>query len=181
MGSILVAALYFKGPLPGTYYVPNNFTNHNDFQISYWGFWTTKIAGVSQFYKKLGEDSGDFEIVEAPWNFHWGLTIFHHYQKVHKKLVRIGFVGKLVERYTASEFNLNDPNLDFQRYVDLQQPETFREKNIRYVILHKDLHSEVGDEFKTPNNEVERIVELYQESFGPPLFEDETIVVFSVN
>jgi hypothetical protein len=189
-GLLLGIALYLGGPFPTAYYVPNNFTNHSDFQFA-WAEERTDGAQLSRrfrltdfyattlpdFYQRLRDEPGDFEIVEAPSSYNWLLTPYHAYQRWHRKPVRLGVIQARVSNSEPIVLPLDDRRLRLDRYVDLRDPGRLRDSGVRYVVLHKDLGAETGGLLAT--HEMSAVIELHRRTFGAPFFEDPQIVVFS--
>lgn len=175
-GSALALALYLFGPLPETYRMPGNFTTHVDYQ----DLLLDEDAGpaVSEFYWRLREEPGDFAIAEAPWqNSRWMIP-YHHFQRVHRRPVRIGFAGRLLAAPNPDELALGDPRVAFRTFVDLADPAALRRAGIRYVVLHRDLGAEVG--YPTLSMDLSPVIAWYAQHVGQPVFEDATISVFAL-
>lgn len=182
VSSLLAGVLYLKGPLPATLSSPNNFTTHPDFQESElqrlpWEPAPTPLP-ISGFYRRLREEPGDFAIVEAPWHSSLRMIPYHRYQEVHRKPVRVGFLGELSPVPNPDEFPLEDPRMDFRLFVDVSDPVALREAGVRYVVLHRNLGVELG--FPTLSFDLDAAIAWVAQRVGPPVFEDDRLVVFAL-
>ena len=186
----LVVLLLSAGPLPATYYHPNNWTNHAIFQYSYAASHPYSInrllqpAEMPAFYRKLGqEEPGSITIVEAPWYYQWGINNLPYYQRVHGQHTRIGFIDPSPHPTRLGELPLDRTGLEFRNFVHLADRGGLREGGVQFAILHKDLQEEIK---RVPVTEVleepdvSSWIEKYRDWFGDPVYEDALIVVFAV-
>jgi hypothetical protein len=173
------------GPLRQIYYAPNNFTNHAMFQ--YYPsldpernpFAKSLSRPFSAYYGKLSEQPpASLRIIEAPWYYEWAYNPFPFYQRVHHQLVEIGFVRS--EADPPGEVPAFDRRFRFHNFVHLQDINTLCAHKIDRVVLHKDLEKEVGRTTgRDFSREMPMLIAQYQHAFGPPVFEDEWLVVFT--
>lgn len=107
------ATLALAGPLPQTYYTPNNFTSHGAFQHRYepidWSksffseltperFTATIVVSadqVSPFYKLIGNTPNGRPIVEYPMMIGDHCDPLYYYQYFHRRPVIVGYVTDL--------------------------------------------------------------------------------------
>jgi hypothetical protein len=95
---------FIKGPIPETYAVPNNFTNHSAFQGSYeshtWArsdarhtypsFIATKES-IPDFYPWLAQQEYADKIIEYPFDICNFNDLYYYYQHFHRKQVIVGY------------------------------------------------------------------------------------------
>jgi hypothetical protein len=173
------------GPLRRVYYAPNNFMNHAAFQ--YYPYFDaqrnpyvrelSRPASVSSFYFKLGRfPAGSLRILEVPWFYEWQHNPYPFYQQVHHQRVAIGFVK--AGPSPAGETPPFDSRFRFRNFVHLLDPKDVCAHDIDRVIFHKDLERELvrpaGREF---SEELSILIPLYEREYGPPVFEDDKLVV----
>jgi hypothetical protein len=98
------ALLFLAGPLPETYAMPNNFTNHSTFQGSYerhsWAQSDARhvypdpilsAARVPAFYRTIATDEAVDAIVEYPYDICNYNSVFYFFQHFHRKRVVAGY------------------------------------------------------------------------------------------
>ena len=172
-GAFLVAALTATGPLPVAYSMPDNFTAHPEYLDP---AAPTSVPAVPGFYQRLRDEPGDFAIVEAPLRNSPDLFPYHVYQRLHRKRVRIGFVGSLLDPPDADEFPLDPDRAAFRTFVDVASPEALRASGARYLVMHRDLGQELG--LPGLRFDLQPAIDAYARRFGPPVYEDPLLAVF---
>jgi hypothetical protein len=118
--------------------------------------------------------------VEAPWHFYF--HDFAYLQRIHRQHVVIGFVGDADAPARDGEVGAHDDDIRLRRAVRLDDREGLRARSISYVVLHRDIRTEmrwVTGITETPID-MAHWESLYRCWFGPPIFDDGTIVVFDV-
>jgi hypothetical protein len=177
----LASALWLTGPLPAMLRA-GNFSTHPDYlesdaQRLAWEPAPQPLA-ISRFYERLRNERGDFAIVEAPFHNSRRMIPYHRYQEIHGRPVRIGFLGELSPAFNPDEFPLDAPGLAFRSFVDLSDSAALRESGVRYLVLHRHLGAELG--LPALGVDLAPAIEWYAQQVGPPVFEDEHIVVFAL-
>jgi hypothetical protein len=180
--------LTFKlGPIGQTYYAPNSFTNHAVFQ--YYPYFDVErnpykrilSRPVSPFYTELGrQPASSLRIVEAPWHYEWHYNLYPLYQSVHRQRVIIGFLTK-DPPYPSGELPPFDRRFRFSNLVHLEDRPDVCAHRIDRIVFHKDLQRELD----LPANEgfskdLSRLIPEYRRDYGPPVFEDDTLIVFDM-
>jgi len=191
---IFLLLLFKSGPLLSIYRYPNNFTNHSAFQESYEAFsvekpyksgfydvFTVDENSVHNFYKKIGSEKDTYKIIEYPMIIADHLNPFYYYQFFHKKGVIIGyfsnssFVGRCLNAPETKD------NLHFKNMVDLSNIRDITASNAKYIILHKNVLNEAAATHNSDfNGYVDTLKEKYVKVFGPPIVEDQSIIVFGI-
>lgn len=185
---MLSGLLVVLGPIPGVYYYPNNWTNHGLFQYSYNrledSFSYQRVlqpVEVPEFYRKLGESpAGRLTIVEAPWHLEWLNNNYPFLQQVHRQWMMVGLPGDLDPSLGTTQLPQGDTRFDFDLFFFLTDLQRARELGIRFVVFHKDLSSEIPNTYPRRRLDVSGWIDFYIRQVGPPLFEDEQIVVFEM-
>jgi hypothetical protein len=175
------------GPLGRTYYAPNGFTNHAAFQ--YYPYFDDArnhykrdlSRPVSAFYTELGrQPAASLRLLEAPWYYEWHYNPYPFYQRVHRQRVAIGFVKS--EPFPSGELPAFDRRFRFSNFVHLQDRHDICAHGIDRVVLHKDLQRELGKPADRDfSQDMARLIPEYRRDYGPPVFEDDTLVVFDMN
>jgi hypothetical protein len=189
--AILVVGLVVSGPLPRIMVRPNNWTNHGWFQYAYD---PARLAWrcpeeVPRFYRELArQPAGSLRILEAPWWHAWENVYFPCYQRVHGQYMAIGFVSPL-ERAAApsglpraAEAPLLAPGrpFRFRNFVHVSDEAGLRRLGIRYVVYHRSLEAEMGVDSPDYRVDIEPWLALYRSRYGPPVYEDGTLLAFDV-
>ena len=174
------------GPISRIYYAPNNFTNHALFQ--YYPYFDERNAytqslslPVPPFYFELGrQPASSLRIIEAPWVYAWHYNPYPLYQGVHRQRVVIGFIAKSPP-FPSGELPPFDRRFRFSNFVHLEDRHDVCAHRIDRLVFHKDLRRELNQ----PDNEafprdLARFIPQYRRDYGPPVFEDDTLVVFDL-
>lgn len=185
MGMAWVVVLAKAGPLQRIYYAPNNFTNDAAFEY-YPSFLPERNLYVKYlshqvpaYYAELGrQPPASLRIVEAPWYYEWAFNPYPFYQRIHHQIVEIGFVRS--EPDPVGEVSAFDPRFQFHNFVHLLDQKSLCAHKIDQVIFHKDLEREIGITVgRNFAREVPMFTAEYRQLYGSPVFEDDSLVVFS--
>ena len=202
----LFAFFFLQGPLPQTYSMPNQFTNHSAFQEHYGPMeWSRSYQsdmsvsqGISQsdvslFYKKLAEER-DVSIIEYPMLMGDHFNLYYYYQHFHKKEIFAGYtrrqpplqaekehvLGYYVLDQIFWKFSDKEP-LRWKRYVDVADPKEVRDSGARYIVVHRQLLREMyptgSPVYHVP---IFRLSQQLRKTYGEPVYRDEKIYVFKV-
>jgi len=189
--ALAVAGLFLSGPLPRLHARPNNWTNHGWFQNAY------DPAGLDwrcppeapRFYRELAaQPRGSLRILEAPWWHAWENVYFPCYQQVHRQYMAIGFVAPRERAASpsglprAAELPLLAPGAPFRfrNFVHVADEAGLRRRAIRYVVFHRSLEAEMGVDSPDYRVDVSPWIAEYRARYGPPVYEDRTLVAFDV-
>lgn len=176
---VFFTLLYFFGPLPRLYTSPNNFTTHQSIQGNYAdAFYDKKVnIPVSKFYYNLSKDNEAYSIIEAPWYYYDHFNRFHMYQKIHKKSVIIGFMHLFGTRFTPSEIGLKDrQKYAFRQYIGLEEEERIKNSGARYLLVHRDINSEMA--FNKKYIDISSLIKEMSYLYGAPVYCDKFLIVF---
>lgn len=181
-------ALLYLGPLQYMFSVPNQWLPCSIHKGIVTTKHQTKKHSLSKFYYYLNSlPPESVFIVEAPWFFFMDNDINESYQKIHRQRMGIGFINEIgnQDRWGEGEFNSNADGLEFKYFINLCNARSFIERHVNFLILHKDLKAEM-EKLNVPflgyfpPYKIEPVMEYSTRNFGPPIFEDETIIVFKV-
>lgn len=211
IAAAFLVALFLTGPLPNTYFSPNNFTNHSAFQESYkpltWDHsFVSDMAGknfvanernMPSFYQQLSNEPDTMAIIEYPMMLGDHFNLFYYYQHFHGKKVITGYIDDLPIGQEGNGFvyanmyadevlsHMNDiRKVKFINMIDMTDIEALGQSPARYIILHKHLLKEMF-----PNLVKNRMIytpvfylsKIYRKAFGQPVFEDQNIIVFEIS
>lgn len=185
----LGALLLTMGPLKQIYYYPNNWTNHGLFQYCYspenrkfhYRF-ITKPEFVSKFYYDLSaQPPGSLMLLEAPWYYAWHINPYPHFQRLHRQKMMIGFIDDPKRWDRAGEYPPGFSRMRFWSFVHLSQHKEIAGRGVDYVVLHRDLSSEVPNTAARIQVDMTRWIAEYRSVYGNPYFEDASIVVFKTD
>ncbi|MEB2284059.1 MAG: hypothetical protein B6D46_02105 [Polyangiaceae bacterium UTPRO1] len=185
-GAMAVAAgglLLAGGPLPWIYGTVNDFTNHISYQADYRPgryFERFRPQAPSVFYVRLAtEPPGSMTIAEAPWFYYFHSLAYC--QRIHRQRVVLGLITAASATPREGELSAADPGIVLRNAVDLADPAQLRRKDVRYVVFHRDPIAET----RWPTGVTERAIDIsgwiarYAHLYGPPVFEDDQLVVFA--
>jgi len=193
-----LVAMGLSGPLRGTDYVPNDWTNHALFQYYPDMSWqnddrmrtpqmsvmlrTLRTATVSPFYAQLGRlPPMSLHLLEAPVFREWHYNPFPVYQRVHRQPTFVGFVDDRSNPTHSNEVPLSDGRFTFRRFVHVLDEKRVCEAHIDLVLFHKNLAREIG--VPTPTDltpTVPKMIAFYIQHYGPPVYEDARLAVFDM-
>ena len=185
---VLGVSLLAFGPLPSIHYRPNDFTNHTVFQYDYapnflHNFATKNfgLQGIPAFYLELAKEPADGRaIVEAPWYYEWHRSPLPIYQRVHRWPVHVGFVTRPGERLPYGELPWPDARFAFRSFVHVADFRAMRERNVRYVVFHKNPPRQPDDDRHPSLADARAWIDEYRRNVGAPVHEDADLTVFEL-
>jgi hypothetical protein len=175
------------GPLPATYYRPNNWTNHALFQYAYSfnshdaRYDRLRMTKVPPFYRHLRETAapGSLLIAEAPWNFEWHRNPYPYFQQIHRQRMVVGFVVTPEQAPVGGELLPGQPGTAFRNFVHVSDFPGLKERGVDYVVFHKDLGKARPRWPERAFVDPAPALRLYRSVCAAPTYEDSEIVVFS--
>lgn len=154
---------------------------------------------ASNFYRRLREHGDDGAILELP--FTMVFPIYDLYQRIHRRPI---FTGALGSGDWYEVFN-REKRFRLRRTVDVRDREVLAALPVRYVVVHRDINSEIGTMYRsllafetthhllktkdfdwwfTPRNTQHvkgtALLQWSASQFGPPVYEDDQVVVYTV-
>ena len=175
----------------------------------YFPSYEISINQVPAFYRNLARDVSTNAIIEYPFDFADHSNLCYFYQRQHQKRVLVGYCSdarkikfslspemmamrareKVVLAHTRPEFFLKTPDIKsrthFRNMVDINDDKDLMASGADYIVMHKVMWSifkkgaETGN-FPLYDGSVYTFREKFTKEFGPPVFEDREIVVFSL-
>ncbi|RLE25177.1 MAG: hypothetical protein DRJ61_01345 [Acidobacteria bacterium] len=203
-GVVFIGGLLWSGPLPSVLYMPNNWISavlqvemmKEDPKSRIRHFFDrseTLKQGISPFYQFLNDQPrGSLKIVEVPWFFRLTLNRNPWLQQFHQQSCSVG-ISSCISGHTIGkgEFPCTPDYFRFNNLLFLDDPETLRKKSVDYLIVHRNLVTEVkAGEVKRPglvrslvarSPEIPELLENFRATIGPPCYEDQWVTVFGLN
>ncbi|MEW6747819.1 MAG: hypothetical protein AB1486_34280 [Planctomycetota bacterium] len=186
-GLAAAALLFALGPLPSTYRLPNNWTNHALYQYVYdlgdrllYAMQNLGPPVTPRFYEELSHrPPASVYILEAPWYYDWHHAHYPLLQYRHRQRMSIGFVSPL-QQPSDNELPLADSRLRFGHFTHVSDIAMLRRRDVDYVIFHRDLRSELATGSSMPAIDVTDWIDFYTQRVGAPVYDAEGIVVFDL-
>src|SRR6185436_19457994 len=116
----------------------------------------------------------------APWYYEWHRQPFAIYQRVHRWPVLVGFVTRPGEPLPYGELPWPDLRFAFRNFVHVADLRALREKNVRYVVFHKNPPRQPDDDVHPSLADANAWIAEYRRMFGEPVHEDEDLTVFEL-
>ena len=124
--------------------------------------------------------AGSMRIVEAPWYYEWALIPYPVYQRIHRQRVVIGFVRD--EPFPVGEARPFDPRFRLHNSIHLRDMDSLCALKVNRVVIHKDLEAELGRSLdRNFVQELPGLMSEYHRAYGPPVFEDGSLIVFDTD
>jgi Dolichyl-phosphate-mannose-protein mannosyltransferase len=131
VAGLVIAALFFAGPLVRWEYRAGSFAQHNDFVAFFCPPAQVAAADVPRLYRELPSRGGG-AVLEAPWFPWWAYTrAYYLYQETHGQEVLLSLVRPMP----------GEGRLAF-RNMPRAEPEGFLASRARWLVVHTDLPAE---------------------------------------
>ncbi len=180
---VFASVIYLAGPLPRIYSPElNQFTGHMAYQADY--RWEENIYNVeldnrpvSGFYRLLGEQPHkELNIVIAPWFLEWHWDRWYIDQAVHQQQVTAGFLDGFCGSRFYGEYPPDNTQIALTNVVHVGElVSDSNRKNYDYLVYHKNASRGAQDAAR-----YQECGAKVREIFGPPAYEDEELVAYSL-
>lgn len=200
-GGLIFLSLLITNPLWHVYASPNNFTNHPAFFLEgqpHLDIITSDFGPprLSPFYRSM--PTGTKRIIEYPMMLGDHYNLYYYYQHYHGKQIVIGYTNILKDMPihrdgVSAEFLINHiihavddkRAIRFRTMVNILDAESVKRSRADFLICHKNMYKEFlpGENHALSDTSVPGLkdcIDYSQHHFGPPVFEDENIVVFGL-
>ncbi len=190
LGILLCTTLFAVGPLLVVFAHSSSwFANH--LWISMVGKRQAyhDVIKVPGFYKQLADLKPErAAIVESLCYLPIRQNPLPAYETAHRRRTLVGIpdCGPPQAKYRWRTTFLN-PGMRFRNMIRLSDIEGLARSGASYVILHRQLRSEIEDFARLLNERIRRMptdilscIELYRERLGQPVYEDDKLVVFQL-
>lgn len=186
-GAVLVmASLLAAGPLPRTYYRPNQFMGHMRFQFAYDPSRMLQLSGlrmgeIPQFYFELAKlPPQSVTVVEAPWRLESWFLPYPWYQQLHQQDMRIGLVTPVCGVRTWGEYPETDHGIHLTQFMHLSAILRGEIGDADYLILH--MRPWIGQFPKMVRwPDMDACLASVSAKLGPPMWRDHKIAVFDLH
>lgn len=182
LATLLCLAVFFSGPIPSMRHHPNNAMSLSLFAHIVFGENSGKkltryLKRIPGFYYELATyPPGSLTIAEAPYHFAGDHIPF--YQPIHRQNMIVGFINGLCSKSRSGEIPISTRGVSLNNYVFLKDFDSLRSKGVDFVIFHKRLKDEISYIPEYQHHDVSDCIKQFHLEFGPPVFEDQDIVVF---
>ena len=204
--AVMLAALFWLGPLPRIYAGRNDFTNHKAFQASYGpvgvanaytrGFARLLAGGAARtippFYERLGSEAGCEVLVEYPLPIGDVYSPYFLYQARHQRRVLGGYLrvaspSESRPGIVHAEWPIDlvlrevrdESRLRFRNLVDLGDPAALRACAACCLVVHTDLAAELEGACRG-GSPASLLGADWQRRYGEPAFADACTTVFDL-
>ena len=90
-------------------------------------------------------------------------------------------IGFVKSEPVSGEWPAFDSRVHFRNFVHLLDMNSICSHGIDRVVIHKDLGAELGQPVDRDfSQELPALMEKYRQAYGPPIFEDVSLIVFDV-
>jgi hypothetical protein len=160
--------------------------------------YSLNTKNMSLFYKRLANQQAVQKIIEYPMLLGNHFNLLYYYQRFHRKNILAGYTlsikdppnekavgvsGDMIIDQVLSQ--VKDPGkLKFKNMVNILDMAAVKKSRADMLVLHKNPFAEIfGMNFDHNENElpiVSAISQVYYSLFGPPVFEDNHLIVYSI-
>lgn len=182
----LPLALLALGPLPPSFYYPNQFLGHERFQYDYDESKNPYVTlapkrNMPAFYDQLARlPPASVTLIEAPWNLESQFNPLPFYQQRHRQLVKIGMVDGVCGERSFGEYPESARGLRMRHMVHLSNVLRGKRYGADYLVVHKIPWTIAPGVPPTQWPDMGRCLPSISERLGPPLFDDDQIAVFDL-
>ena len=183
----LPLALLALGPLPQSFYYPNQFLGHARFQYDYD---ETRNPYVTQapsetfpaFYDELARlPPASVTLIEAPWTLESQFNPLPFYQQRHRQLIKIGMVNGVCGERSFGEYPEGERGLRMRHVAHLSALLRGKHYGAQYLVMHRKPWTIAPGVPPTQWPDIEACLPLIRAQLGTPAFSDDQIVVFALS
>jgi hypothetical protein len=181
--TVFAVALWATGPLPAQSYTPNQFTGHLRFQFDYDDARNHYVQNVPHepvpaFYREIAKaPPGSITLIEAPWRLESHFNPHVWYQRVHRQNVMIGLVTPVCGTWTFGEYPETYTGVKLAHMAHLRAA---ARKHLRRRLSGHARGRANGERHQVDWPDVAACLPTIENALGPPVYTDDTIVVFSL-
>lgn len=183
----LPLALLALGPLPDSFYYPNQFLGHARFQYDYDATKNPYVTlapkeTMSAFYDELARlPPASVTLIETPWNLESQFNPLPFYQERHRQLIKIGMVNGVCGERTFGEYPESERGLRMRHVAHLSALLRGKHYGADYLIVHRKPWTIAPGVPPTQWPDIEACLPLIRAKLGTPAFSDDQIVVFALS
>ncbi|GAA0714699.1 hypothetical protein [Dokdonella soli] len=189
LASLGIGALFMAGPLPGWYYTPNQFMDHEIFQFDYdvrTNPYATllQLGPVSPFYLDLAKKPpGSVTVIETPARAQSNLVPDPWYQKIHRQNVKFALASPVCGVGDWDEYPYTATGARFRRMVKLADILDGATYGADYLVMRQQPWTlPPGKDYPFPVEWPDMVActANVTAKLGLPVWRDEQIVVFAL-
>ncbi|MGH8712969.1 MAG: hypothetical protein ACREYB_03060 [Casimicrobiaceae bacterium] len=183
----LPLALLALGPLPRSFYYPNQFLGHERFQYDYDEAKNPYVTlapkqKMPAFYDELARlPPASVTLIEAPWSLESQFNPLPFYQQRHRQRIKIGMVTGVCGERSFGEYPESARGLRMRHLVHLSALLRGKRYGADYLVVHRTPWTIAPGVLPTQWPDVERCLPKISARFGTPVFSDDQIVVFALS
>lgn len=183
VAGITLIVLLIAGPVPKSFYVPNNnivLMTISEIVLGDQLYSAMLSPPISRFYANLEErPDNSLLLVQAP--YYYNFDYFPTYQHLTRQRIAMGFTEGLCSRSRPGEIpeRLKD-RVHLSNYFYLANPDSLTRADVDYVVFHINLEDELEIPIIVDEIDLDPCLDAYREWFGPAVFEDDKIVAFAI-
>lgn len=184
MAVALPLALLALGPLPRSFYYPNQFLGHARFQYDYdegKNPYVTQAPKetLSAFYDELAErPPASVTLIETPWNLESQFNPLPFYQQRHRQLIKVGMVNGVCGERSFGEYPESERGLRMRHVAHLSAVLAGKRYGADYLVVHRTPWTIAPGVPPTQWPDIEACLPLIRARLGAPSYSDDRIAVF---
>lgn len=174
------------GPLPHSFYYPNQFLGHARFQYDYDEAENPYVTlapklGFPAFYAELARlPPASITLIETPWNLESQFNPLPFYQQRHRQRIKIGMVNGVCGERSFGEYPESERGLRMRHVAHLSALLRGKRYGADYLVVHRTPWTIAPGVPPTQWPDVEACLPLIRAQLGTPVFTDDQIVVFAL-
>jgi hypothetical protein len=183
----LPLALLALGPLPRSFYYPNQFLGHARFQYDYDEAKNPYVTlapkeELSAFYDGLAKlPPASVILIETPWNLESQFNPLPFYQQRHRQLIKVGMVNGACGERSFGEYPESERGLRMRHVAHLSALLRGKRYGADYLVVHRTPWTIAPGVPPTQWPDIEACLPLIRAQLGAPSFSDDRIVVFALS
>jgi len=182
----LPLALLALGPLPSSFYYPNQFLGHDRFQYDYDEAKNPYVTDAptetfSAFYEGLAKlPPASVTLIETPWNLESQFNPLPFYQQRHRQLIKVGMVNGVCGARSFGEYPESERGLRMRHVAHLSALLRGKRYGADYLVVHRTPWTIAPGAPPTQWPDIDACLPLIRAQLGAPSFSDDQIAVFAL-
>lgn len=183
----LPLVLLALGPLPRSFYYPNQFLGHARFQYDYDEAKNPYVTQAPKetlpaFYGELAQrPPASVTLIETPWNLESQFNPLPFYQQHHRQLIKVGMVNGVCGERSFGEYPESERGLHMRHVAHLSAVLAGKRYGADYLVVHRTPWTIAPGVPPTQWPDIEACLPLIRARLGAPSYSDGRIVVFPLS
>ena len=183
----LPLTLLALGPLPRSFYYPNQFLGHSRFQYDYDEAKNPYVTQAPKetmpaFYEELAQrPPASVTLIETPWNLESQFNPLPFYQQRHRQLIKVGMVNGVCGERSFGEYPESERGLRMRHVAHLSALLAGKRYGADYLVVHRTPWTIAPGVPPTQWPDVEACLPLIRARLGAPSYSDDRIAVFPLH